>query len=96
MRRYELVVVLSPQVADEEVSETVDQLVRRPVEGRGGECEEVNLWGRRKLAYPIAQQVEGNYILTQLKMDPGQTKELERSLKIAEGVLRHLLVRLDE
>lgn len=96
MRRYELVVVLSPQVADEAVTEAVDQLVRRPVESRGGECAEVNLWGRRKLAYPIAQQIEGNYVLTQLKMDPGQTKELERSLQISEDVLRHLLVRLDD
>ena len=96
MRRYELVVIISPQVADDEVSDAVDRVVRHPVESWGGECEEVNLWGRRKLAYPIQRQLEGNYVLTQFRLDPTQTKELERGLHISEEVLRHLLVRLDE
>ena len=96
MRRYELVVIISPQVADDDLSETVDNLVKRPVESRGGVCQEVNVWGRRKLAYPIQRHAEGNYVLTQLELDPQQTKELERGLLISEEVLRHLLVRLDE
>ena len=96
MRRYELVVIISPQVADDDVPQTIDQLVRRLVEGSGGEVQEVNHWGRRKLAYPIQQHLEGNYVLTQLRLEPQQTKELERGLKISESVIRHLLVRLDE
>ena len=96
MRRYELVVIISPQVADDEVPETIDRLVRRPVESGGGECQDVSLWGRRKLAYPIQRHLEGNYVLTQLQLEAQQTKELERGLHISEEVLRHLLVRLDE
>jgi len=96
LRRYELVVIISPQVADDDVPQTIDQLVRRPVEGSGGEVQEVNQWGRRRLAYPIRQHLEGNYVLTQLRMEPQQTKELERGLQISEEVIRHLLVRLDE
>ena len=96
MRRYELVVIISPQVADEEVPETIDRLIRRPVESQGGVCEEVSHWGRRKLAYPIQRQLEGNYVLTQLQMEPQQTKELERGLHISEEVMRHLLVRVEE
>lgn len=96
MRRYELVVIISPQVADEAVPETIDRLIRRPVEGQGGVCEEVSHWGRRKLAYPIARHLEGNYVLTQLQMEPQQTKELERGLRISEEVMRHLLVRVEE
>ncbi len=96
MRRYELVVIISPQVADDEVPEAVERLVRRPVEGQGGEIGEVNQWGRRKLAYPIQQHLEGNYVLTELGLDPLRTKELERGLHISEEVIRHLLVRLDE
>jgi small subunit ribosomal protein S6 len=95
VHKYELVVVISPQVADEDVSDTVDRLVRRPVESSGGEIEEVNPWGRRKLAYPIQRHMEGNYVLTNLSLDPARAKELERGLLISEEVIRHLLVRLD-
>lgn len=96
MRKYELVVILSPQVADEEIDGAVERLIRRPIEDRGGELQEIDLWGRRKLAYPIQKQNEGNYVVTQLRLDPEQTKELERRLHISEEVMRHLLVRLDE
>jgi small subunit ribosomal protein S6 len=96
LRRYELVVIISPQVADDEVPEAVERLVRRPVEGQGGEVGEVNQWGRRKLAYPIEKHLEGSYVLTELRLDPQRTKELERGLHISEEVIRHLLVRLDE
>lgn len=96
MHRYELVVIIGSQVADEEVPGAVDRLIRRPVESQGGVCEEVNVWGRRKLAYPIQRNLEGNYVLTQLQLDPAKTRELEQGLIISEEVLRHLLVRLDE
>jgi len=66
------------------------------VENRGGVCQEISVWGRRKLAYPIKQHAEGSYVLTQLELEPQQTRELERGLLISEDVLRHLLVRLDE
>jgi small subunit ribosomal protein S6 len=96
VRKYELVTIISPQVADDEVEGAIERLIRRPVESQGGVCDEVNLWGRRKLAYPIKSQIEGNYVLTQLQLDPGKTRELEQGLLISEEVLRHLLVRLDE
>lgn len=96
MRRYELVVIVSPDVAEDDVPDAVDRLVRRPVESGGGELQETDHWGRRKLAYPIQRYQEGNYVLTQLNMDPQKTGELERGLQISEEVLRHLLIRLDE
>ena len=96
MRRYELVVIVSPDVAEDDVPDAVDRLVRRPVESEGGELQEIDSWGRRKLAYTIQRHQEGNYVLTQLNMDPQKTGELERGLQISEEVLRHLLIRLDE
>lgn len=95
MRRYELVVIIGPQVPDDDVPATLDKLVRQPVESRGGQIEEVDHWGRRKLAYPISKQVEGSYVVTHLQLDPQRAKELEQGLRISEEVLRHLLVRLD-
>lgn len=96
MRRYELVLIVGPQVADEEVPPTFDGLIRQPVEARGGAVEKVDHWGRRKLAYPIQKQLEGSYVVAHLQLDPPQVKELEQALKISEEVLRYLFVRLDE
>lgn len=96
MRRYELVVIVSPEIADDDVPDAVDRLVRKPVEGEGGELQQIDTWGRRKLAYPIQKFQEGNYVLNQLNMDPQKTGELERGLQISEDVLRHLLIRLEE
>src|SRR5690554_5576308 len=70
LREYELVVVLSPEVADDAVEETVERLVQTPITSRGGEVVEVNHWGRRRLAYPIDRHMEGNYVATQVRMDP--------------------------
>ena len=95
MRDYELVVIISPEVAEEEMPATIEKINRFIVEG-GGSITEVNQWGRRKLAYPIKDFVEGNYVLTQFKMEPGLTTGLETSLKIRDEILRHLLVRLSD
>ena len=96
MRQYELVLVIGPQVPDDEVSDTFDRLIRRPIEGNGGEVQQLDEWGRRKLAYPISKQLEGHYVVAQLRMEPPLIPELEQGLKISEEVLRHLFVRQDE
>lgn len=95
MRDYELVVIISPEIAEEEIPATVEKISQFIIE-RGGSIAEVNQWGKRKLAYPIKHFVEGNYVLTQFTMEPRLTEELEASLGISEEILRHLLVRLDD
>ncbi|MCK4963436.1 MAG: 30S ribosomal protein S6 [Dehalococcoidia bacterium] len=95
MRDYELVVVISPSVTDDEVSATIEK-INQFISERSGSTTEVNQWGRRKLAYPIKDFTEGNYFLTQFKMDPQLTAELEASLELWDEVLRHLLVRLSD
>lgn len=96
MRRYEMVVIITPDVAEDEVDDAVERLIKRPIENEGGTVDEVDMWGRRKLAYPIQKHLEGTYVLTHLQMDPNSTTELERGLQISEEVLRHLLIRLEE
>jgi len=95
LRDYELVVIISPEVADEEIPTAIEKIGRFITE-KGGSVIEVNQWGRRKLAYPIKNFLEGSYVLTQFKMEPQSTADLESSLGLAGEVLRHLLVRLDE
>jgi small subunit ribosomal protein S6 len=95
LRDYELVVIISPEVTDEDVPAALEKMSHF-ITDRGGTITEVNQWGRRKLAYPIQQFLEGNYVLTQFKIEPKMTAELEASLRLAEEFLRHLLVRLGD
>ena len=95
MREYELVVVMNPDIPEEDVPAAVER-VTGAVTSRGGEVTTLNQWGRRKLAYPIARHVEGNYIVTQIRLDPSRTSELEAGFAISEDILRHLLIRADE
>ena len=87
--------VVSPQVDDEGLAATLDR-VNRYVSDHGGSVVRQEQWGRlRRLAYPIRNFNEGNYVLTHLEMDPQDTRELEASLHLTEEVLRHLLIRID-
>lgn len=95
MRDYELTLVVSPEVSDEGLSAIIDKICQFVVE-KGGNINDINRWGRRKLAYPIRRFSEGNYILVQFKLEPQVTAELESNLRLWDEVLRHLLVRSGE
>jgi len=93
MSTYELVLIVSPEVVDEEMPDFITKLSEL-VNKVGGSVDEVNQWGRRKLAYPIKRSTEGNYVLAKVKMEPALTKELEANLRLSGKILRHLLIRL--
>ena len=92
-RDYELVMVLSPETNEEEISAAVER-VGTFVAGRGGNVSHQESWGLRRLAYPIQRFQEGNYVLTRFSLDPAAILELDRSLITSSEVLRHLVVRL--
>ncbi len=94
LRDYELVLIVSPELADEAFDATIDKYSRL-ITGKGGTIGDTQKWGKRKLAYPIKHFGEGNYVLFKSKMKPGVSRELEATLRIAEDVMRHLLVRMD-
>ncbi|MFC2024882.1 30S ribosomal protein S6 [Chloroflexota bacterium] len=94
LRDYELVLVISPEVVEEEFEAIVDS-ASQFITGKGGIISGIERWGKRGLAYPIRHFVEGNYVLAKFKLKPEFGKELEANLRISEEVLRHLLVRLD-
>ena len=91
---YELVLVISPEVAEEEFEATIDN-ISRLITGKGGTVSDIERWGKRRLAYPIRHFVEGSYVLARFKLKPAFGKELGANLQISEEVLRHLLIRLD-
>jgi small subunit ribosomal protein S6 len=95
VRDYELVVVVSPEGGDEGFPGTVDR-INGFIQERGGEIKNVDPWGRRRLAYPIRRFQEGYYSVTQFASEPQNIRPLEANLDLAEDVLRHLVVKLDE
>ena len=93
LQDYELVLIISPEVGDEALEATIGN-ASKFITGSGGAISNVERWGKRKLAYPIKHFGEGSYVLTQFKLKPTLSKELEANLQISEDVLRHLLIRL--
>ncbi len=94
VRDYELMLVLDPNLDDEAI-EAQKGRVSTAVTQRGGVVAHVDPWGRRRLAYPINRNKDGFYVLFRLQLKPESTSEIERSLKLTESVIRHLLVRLE-
>lgn len=93
LRDYELLLVISPEVIDEELEGTVAKISQLITE-RGGEISSTEPWGKRKLAYPIEHFTEGHYVLIKFSFETALCSELEASLRISEEILRHLLINL--
>jgi small subunit ribosomal protein S6 len=92
MRRYELMLVLRPDVADDKAQAVIDRTTRGIVAG-GGQIIKVAPWGRRRLAYQIDRYREGSYHIILFEAPADGIRELERTLLITEEVLRHLVTR---
>ena len=95
LHEYELVVVIDPEIVEEDVPAAIER-VTAAVTTRGGEIMDLQPWGRRRLAYPIRRRTEGNYVVSQIKLDPARAHEMESGFRISEEILRHLLIRTDE
>ena len=95
MHRYETLFVLHPELPEAQVRETIDR-VKRLIEGMSGQMGETQDWGMRDLAYPIRKQPRGTYVLVQYTARPDVVKELERTMKLADEILRFISVRMPE
>jgi small subunit ribosomal protein S6 len=94
MRDYELMLILDPTL-DEEGTQAASDRVQAFISGRGGEVVSIDPMGRRRLAYPIKRHRDGIYSVARLRMDATVADELDRSLKLTDQVIRHLLIRKD-
>lgn len=92
MRRYELMLVIRPDVPDDRSQAVVDRTTRQIV-AAGGQILKVAPWGRRRLAYPIDRFREGSYHIVLFTSPPDALVELEHALQISEDVIRHLVTR---
>jgi small subunit ribosomal protein S6 len=94
MRRYELMLVLRPDTADDRVQQILDRTTRGIAEA-DGQIIKVSPWGRRRLAYPISGQREGSYFIVVFESPSDAVERLEHSLNITEELLRHLITRVE-
>jgi small subunit ribosomal protein S6 len=94
MRRYELMLILRPDVADDKAQAVIDRTTRQLTAG-GGQIVKVAPWGRRRLAYQIDRYREGSYHIVLFEAPSDALAELERGLQITEEVLRHLVTRVE-
>jgi len=95
MSSYELVFIIAPTMEEDAVQPQIDT-VTGWITQLGGEVSKVNIWGRRRLAYPIKKFNEGYYVLLNMQLPTQAVRELETNLKISESVIRHMVVKAGE
>lgn len=95
MNKYELVYVIDTTLDDDARKAVMDRF-HGMLESLGGKVEKVEEWGKRRLAYPINDLNEGHYVLMTFTAAPALPAELDRVLKITEGVMRSMIICKDE
>ena len=93
MRKYELVCIIQPDL-DETAFKGAVERVQGWVTESGGSVDKVDVWGRRRLAFPIHKQRDGQYVLLNISLDPKSASDLERNIRYLETVLRHMLTAI--
>lgn len=93
MRRYELMLLIRPDLEDDKLQAAVEKVTRAVVNG-GGALTKVSPWGKRRLAYEIKHFREASYFLIHFDIAPDAVREIERGLLISEEILRHLVTVL--
>ena len=92
LRAYEVMVILDPNLEERTVAPSLDTYLN-VVRKDGGSVDNVDVWGRRRLAYEVDKHAEGIYAVIDLQAEPATVKELDRQLSLNESVLRTKVVR---
>lgn len=95
IREYELTFIVRSDVEEPDLTAVIDR-VKSLISDNGGEVTRLDLWGSRRLAYPIKYLRDGQYVFMLTKLPPQAIVEVDRSLNLVEDILRYLFVRADE
>jgi len=93
VRRYELMLLLEPTLDEETQIDPLLERLKQVIAAHKGEVDHLDKWGRRRLAYEINKLHEGFYVVVQFRAESEATREIDRLLKLTEGVVRHLIIR---
>ena len=94
LRNYELVFVVRPDIAEENLDATLEK-ISNIITNKGGVVSGIERWGKRKLAYPIKHFMVGYYFLGRFNCLPTACKEIEANLQITEEIIRYLVVKIE-
>ena len=94
MRKYEIVVIIDPDVDERQVSPLVEKHLE-VITNSGGTVDNTDVWGRRRLAYDIQKQSEGIYAVLDVTAEPDVVKELDRQYTLNEQIMRTKVIRPD-
>ena len=94
MKKYEVMFIIDPTLEDAQKDATVETV--KGIIASEGEVEKVDVWGMRKLAYPIQKKNEGYYVVIDFSADTELPKELDRRLRISDNVIRHMIISKEE
>ena len=92
MRRYEVMVILDPDLEERTVTPSLEAFLN-VVKNDGGTVDKIDIWGRRRLAYEINKKPEGIYAILDVTCNPSAVAELDRQLSLNESVLRTKVIR---
>ena len=94
MTNYEVMFIIDAALEDDK-KEAATEMVKSVI-AADGEVGKVDVWGMRKLAYPIQKKNEGYYVVIEFTANPTLPKELDRKLRISDSIIRHIIVNKDE
>ncbi|MGH9059428.1 MAG: 30S ribosomal protein S6 [Acidimicrobiales bacterium] len=95
MRPYEVMIILDASREDEVIRAAIDRATKL-ISGAGGTVGKVDRWGKRRFAYELHHRTEGYYVLIETTAEPAVMTELDRTLRLADEVVRHKVIRLPE
>ena len=95
MRSYELMFIVHPELDESAFNDLVEK-VKSWITDSGGQVDNVDLWGKRRLAYPIQKQLDGQYVLIKTQIEPTFCSDLEHNLGLQEPIMRFLLTAEEE
>ncbi len=94
MNNYEVMFIIEAALDDEKKQAAIEMV--KQVISTDGEIVKVDVWGNRKLAYPINKKNDGYYVVATFTANPELPKELDRRLKISDSIIRHIIINKDE
>lgn len=91
MRPYEVAIIIHPDLDETAFKDMLDK-IQDWIKNAGGSVQKVDLWGKKKMAYEIRKQTEGQYVFLQTEMAPEFCSELEHNLGLQESVMRYMII----
>lgn len=93
MKNYEVMFIIDPTLEDDAKAATIETV--KGIIAADGVVDKEDVWGMRKLAYPIQKKNEGYYVVIEFKANHTLPKELDRRMRISDNIIRHLIINKD-